>query len=99
MQRPGHDTSGERRASSGTRASPERRGWSRYKRRECVAICLRGLAVPSTLSGAAHCRSPLKSIVTPLFTFARQHMGPDCKALAERCRSDARRSYRARGLT
>ncbi|KAG8270877.1 hypothetical protein J6590_075451 [Homalodisca vitripennis] len=56
--------------------------------------------------GAAHCRSPLKSIVTPLFTFARQHMGPDCKALAERCRSDARRStldahrsYRARGLT
>ncbi|KAG8323829.1 hypothetical protein J6590_106400, partial [Homalodisca vitripennis] len=64
-----------------------------------------GLAVPSTLSGAAHCRSPLKSIVTPLFTFARQHMGPDCKALAERCRSDARRStldahrsYRARGL-
>ncbi|KAG8333940.1 hypothetical protein J6590_100150 [Homalodisca vitripennis] len=26
---PGHDTSGER------RASPERRGWSRYKRREC----------------------------------------------------------------
>ncbi|KAG8309587.1 hypothetical protein J6590_081855 [Homalodisca vitripennis] len=51
-----------------------------------------GLAVPSTLSGAAHCRSPLKSIVTPLFTFARQHMGPDCKALAERCRSDARRS-------
>ncbi|KAG8307680.1 hypothetical protein J6590_013366 [Homalodisca vitripennis] len=51
-----------------------------------------GLAVPLTLSGAAHCRSPLKSIVTPLFTFARQHMGPDCKALAERCRSDARRS-------
>ncbi|KAG8287868.1 hypothetical protein J6590_028751 [Homalodisca vitripennis] len=39
-----------------------------------------------------HCRSPLKSIVTPLFTFARQHMGPDCKAVAERCRSNARRS-------
>ncbi|KAG8334780.1 hypothetical protein J6590_082917 [Homalodisca vitripennis] len=34
MSGPGHDTSGERRASSGTRASPERRGWSRYKRRD-----------------------------------------------------------------
>ncbi|KAG8336080.1 hypothetical protein J6590_053303 [Homalodisca vitripennis] len=120
---PGHDTSGERRASSGTRASPERRGEdlvhllllseNSILKWRVVRGCKRGikrwrvhpinrrrriygeyhhlikqlkeiqngLAVPSTLSGAAHCRSPLKSIVTPLITFPRQHMGPDCKAV------------------
>ncbi|KAG8294931.1 hypothetical protein J6590_091768 [Homalodisca vitripennis] len=33
-----------------------------------------------TKSNRAGFRSPLKSIVTSLFTFARQHMGPDCES-------------------